>query len=193
MTNTETEVPPKGLFLGKLSLPVDRLMAGAVAGLAARIVDLLGLDESFRLGLGTLLMIGSVDRVEYLVHGRDGKETRLHKRLFGIAAEGMKVRELATTYQPKGSVINHYYALDRTPRRVFAPSRHHDMMRRIYDRLHLPREFATPAEPGSEVSACSLIDMDQIRVYGDQAWELLSYVRQEQEKERLRDGAPQWQ
>lgn len=90
--------------------------------------------------------------------------------MFGIAAAGMKVRELATTTQPKGSVINHYFALNHSPRKVFAPTRHQEMMQSIYSQMKLPREFMPPAitatattdtNQNTATSACSLIELPE--------------------------------
>jgi hypothetical protein len=41
----------------------------------------------------------------------------------GIAAEGMQAKELATTRQEKGSVMNHYYAFDRSGKTVYVTPR----------------------------------------------------------------------
>jgi len=58
-----------------------------------------------------------------------------------IAASGMQARQLATSNQEKGSVVNHYYAFDRSSRRVYVPSHHQDMAAQIYAWLELPRQF----------------------------------------------------
>nr|WP_320114944.1 ATP-binding protein [uncultured Desulfuromonas sp.] len=63
---------------------------------------------------------------------------------FAIAAAGMQARELSTSVQEKGSVINHYFAFNRTVKQVFCPPRHLDIMRCIYQWLELPREFSQP-------------------------------------------------
>ncbi|MGE4421428.1 MAG: GNAT family N-acetyltransferase [Pseudodesulfovibrio sp.] len=64
--------------------------------------------------------------------------------MLGIAASGMRAKELATSRQEKGSVVNHYYPLDRTPETVFLPERHRAMARDIYGWMDLPRDFGEP-------------------------------------------------
>ncbi len=74
----------------------------------------------------------------------------------GIAAAGLQARQLATSTQEKGSVVNHYYAFDRSPRTVFVPAHHQDMVNDIYGWLELPRLFEpgdpTPAKGPSSIS-----------------------------------------
>jgi len=62
----------------------------------------------------------------------------------GIAASGMQAKELGTSKQEKGSVINHYFAFDRSPGTIHVPPRHQAMVAEIYQWLELPREFGTP-------------------------------------------------
>lgn len=74
--------------------------------------------------------------------------------MLGIAAAGMQTKELRTTRQEKGSVINHYYPFDRSPETVFLPARHQAMAGYIYRWLDMPREFGaereeSPAGPSS--------------------------------------------
>jgi anti-sigma regulatory factor (Ser/Thr protein kinase)/RimJ/RimL family protein N-acetyltransferase len=64
--------------------------------------------------------------------------------MLGIAASGMRAKELATSRQEKGSVVNHYYPLDRTPATVYLPGRHRAMAREIYGWMELPRTFGEP-------------------------------------------------
>ncbi|BCS89065.1 ATP-binding protein [Pseudodesulfovibrio sediminis] len=64
--------------------------------------------------------------------------------MLGIAASGMQAKELATSKQEKGSVVNHYYAIDHSPRTIFTPPRHQEMIGNIYQWLEIPREFGAP-------------------------------------------------
>ena len=66
--------------------------------------------------------------------------------MLGIAASGMQAKELATSRQDKGSVVNHYYPLDRTPATVYLPERHREMAAEIYGWMDLPRTFGAPAD-----------------------------------------------
>ncbi|WDP91484.1 MAG: GNAT family N-acetyltransferase [Desulfobacter sp.] len=82
--------------------------------------------------------------------------------LFGIVAEGMQARQLETSNQEKGSVINHYYAFDRSQRTVYIPPRHQDMVFQIYKWLELPREFkAGDMKPASGLSNVSILPMPE--------------------------------
>ena len=74
--------------------------------------------------------------------------------LIGIAASGMQAKELRTTVQEKGTVVNHYYAFDRSPHKVFIPPQHRQIVEKIYSWLELPREFfpAADSEPDGESS-----------------------------------------
>lgn len=82
--------------------------------------------------------------------------------MLGIAASGMRAKELATSRQEKGSVVNHYYPLDRTPATVYLPERHRAMARDIYGWMDLPREFGepdgAPLSGGAEVNVFPLPD-----------------------------------
>lgn len=82
--------------------------------------------------------------------------------LMGIAASGMQVKELATSKQEKGSVVNHYFAIDRSPATIFPPSRHQAIIEEIYQWLEVPRTFAMPSpklpEGDSSVSIFPLPD-----------------------------------
>lgn len=64
--------------------------------------------------------------------------------LIGIAASGMQTKELATTKQEKGSVVNHYKAFDYSPMTIYSLPRHQEMTAEIYDWIELPREFGEP-------------------------------------------------
>ena len=64
--------------------------------------------------------------------------------MLGIAASGMRVKELATSRQEKGSVVNHYFPFDRSPATVYLPRHHRDMARDIYGWMDLPRELGEP-------------------------------------------------
>ncbi|BBD09160.1 ATP-binding protein [Desulfovibrio ferrophilus] len=64
--------------------------------------------------------------------------------MLAITASGMHAKELATSVQPKGSVVNHYRAFDRSPATVYVPERHRTMVSNIYGWLELPREIGTP-------------------------------------------------
>lgn len=77
--------------------------------------------------------------------------------MLGIAASGMRARELATSRQEKGSVVNHYFAFDRTPETLFIPQRHQGMVEDIYRWLEVPRDFGAPSTaPVSGPSSVSL-------------------------------------
>ncbi|WP_264981227.1 GNAT family N-acetyltransferase [Pseudodesulfovibrio portus] len=77
--------------------------------------------------------------------------------MLGIAASGMQAKELATSRQEKGSVVNHYFAFDRTPETIFIPERHEAMAREIYGWLDVPREFGPlRTAPASGVSSVRL-------------------------------------
>jgi anti-sigma regulatory factor (Ser/Thr protein kinase) len=82
--------------------------------------------------------------------------------MLGIAASGMQARELATSKQEKGSVMNHYFAIDRLPKTIFIPERHRAMADDIYRWMEVPREFGAyenqPPEGESSVSVFSLPD-----------------------------------
>ncbi|XXJ17972.1 GNAT family N-acetyltransferase [Desulfovibrio caledoniensis] len=82
--------------------------------------------------------------------------------MLGIAASGMRVKELATSRQEKGSVVNHYFPFDRSPAVVYLPERHKAMARDIYGWMDLPREFGEPddgPQPGeSKVDVFPLPD-----------------------------------
>lgn len=64
-----------------------------------------------------------------------------------FAPRGLRVKELATDVQPKGSVINHYFALDRSEATLYPPANHREMVREIYEWLQLPRALAEAAAP----------------------------------------------
>ena len=77
--------------------------------------------------------------------------------MLGIAASGMQARELATSRQEKGSVVNHYFAFDRTPETIFIPRCHRAMVEEIYRWLAVPRDFGAPrTAPVSGPSSVSL-------------------------------------
>jgi anti-sigma regulatory factor (Ser/Thr protein kinase) len=82
--------------------------------------------------------------------------------MLGIAASGMQAKELATSRQEKGSVMNHYFAIDRSPETVYFPERHQAMIAEIYRWLEVPRTFGEPApvdpERASAVSVFPLPD-----------------------------------
>ena len=78
----------------------------------------------------------------------------------GIAASGMQAKDLATSRQEKGSVVNHYFAFDRSPKTVYVPPRHHDMVAEIYGWLELPREFGEAETPRlTDESALSIFPL----------------------------------
>lgn len=62
----------------------------------------------------------------------------------GITAAGMQVKELPTTKQEKGSVVNHYFAFDRSGKTIYVSPHHQQMITEIYGWLELPREFGNP-------------------------------------------------
>ena len=74
--------------------------------------------------------------------------------MFAIAAAGMNAKKLTTVKQEKGSVVNHYYALDKSSHTVYIPTQHKNMIGKIYNWLDLPREFAPTdfSEPEDESS-----------------------------------------
>ncbi len=80
--------------------------------------------------------------------------------LLGIAAAGMRLKDMPTERQEKGSVLNHYRAFDRSAATIYAPPRHRAMMAEIYEWLELPRTFAEAGEGAlageSSVSASAL-------------------------------------
>jgi len=61
--------------------------------------------------------------------------------LMGIAAQGMQVKDVPTMKQEKGSVMNHYYAFDRTEKTIYPPLRHKEIISEIYEWLNLPRNY----------------------------------------------------
>lgn len=65
--------------------------------------------------------------------------------LMGIAAAGMRPKELATANQEKGTTLNHYFPFDRSPAIVHIPERHREMVREIYQWMDMPRIFGEPA------------------------------------------------
>ncbi|WP_319582702.1 ATP-binding protein [uncultured Pseudodesulfovibrio sp.] len=82
--------------------------------------------------------------------------------MLGIAASGMRVKELATSRQEKGSVVNHYFPFDRSPATVYLPERHRDMAREIYGWMNLPRELAEPDDaPLSGVSTVNVFPLPE--------------------------------
>lgn len=82
--------------------------------------------------------------------------------MLGIAASGMQAKELATSRQEKGSVVNHYFAIDRSPETVYCPERHKAMVADIYGWMEVPRAFGEPGpvdpEKASAVSVFPLPD-----------------------------------
>lgn len=80
--------------------------------------------------------------------------------MLAIAAQGMHVKELATTTQPKGSVVNHYLPYDRSPDTVHLPRRHQAMAAEIYSWMEMPRTFAESLpRPGAGESDVQLIPL----------------------------------
>jgi anti-sigma regulatory factor (Ser/Thr protein kinase) len=67
-----------------------------------------------------------------------------------IAAEGMRVKELKTTIQRKGTVVNHYFPFKKDPMTVYPPKEHEGIIREIYDRMQLVRTFEHVEEPKIE-------------------------------------------
>nr|WP_321260039.1 GNAT family N-acetyltransferase [uncultured Pseudodesulfovibrio sp.] len=84
----------------------------------------------------------------------------------GIAASGMQAKELATSKQNKGSVINHYFALDRSPKTIYVPPRHTNMVAEIYSWLEIPREIEHgQTQPPSGESSISIFPLpDELNV-----------------------------
>ena len=77
--------------------------------------------------------------------------------MLGIAASGMQAKEMVTSRQEKGSVVNHYFAFDRSPETLFLPSHHRAMVEEIYRWLDVPRDFGIPeTKPSSGESSVSL-------------------------------------
>jgi anti-sigma regulatory factor (Ser/Thr protein kinase) len=80
--------------------------------------------------------------------------------MLGIAASGMQVKELATSKQEKGSVVNHYFPFDRSSATVYLPERHRPMARDIYGWMDLPRDLGerddSPLSGASEVNVFPL-------------------------------------
>ncbi len=80
--------------------------------------------------------------------------------MLGIAAFDMQAKKLKTTHQRKGSTVNHFYALDRSSKKIFIPSRHMSMVQKIYGWLQLPREYGKPLEAIPEAkSLVEIIDL----------------------------------
>lgn len=75
----------------------------------------------------------------------------------GIAARGMRVKELASSEQSKGTVVNHYHVIDRTPATLFPPENHREIVGEIYGWLGLPREFAQSS--GEQARGESAVDV----------------------------------
>jgi len=86
--------------------------------------------------------------------------------MLGIAASGMQVKDLATSRQEKGSVVNHYFPFDRTPATVYLPERHRPMARDIYGWMDLPRELGeSDGEPLSGDSSVNVFPLpDELNV-----------------------------
>lgn len=86
--------------------------------------------------------------------------------MLGIAASGMQAKELATSKQEKGSVVNHYYAIDRTRETIFIPPHHQEMVADIYGWMEVPRDFGVPdMEPPTGTSSISLFPLpDELNV-----------------------------
>jgi len=108
--------------------------------------------------------------------------------MLGIAASGMQAKELATSKQEKGSVVNHYFAIDRSPATVYFPERHKAMVADIYSWMEVPRTFGEPglADP-AKASAVSVFPLpDELNVAfvvvhsigGDTAREVAEGLRQ---------------
>ena len=84
----------------------------------------------------------------------------------GIAATGMQAKELRTTVQEKGTVVNHYYVFDHSTHRIYIPKQHQQMVEKIYSWLELTREFA-PAKlvkPTGESSTICVPLPDELNV-----------------------------
>ena len=77
--------------------------------------------------------------------------------MLGIAASGMRVKELATSRQDKGSVVNHYFPFDRSTAEVYLPQRHRAMAGDIYGWMGLPRTFGQPDD--APLSGTSEVDV----------------------------------
>ncbi|MBC17434.1 MAG: hypothetical protein CL942_14345 [Desulfovibrio sp.] len=86
--------------------------------------------------------------------------------MLGIAASGMQAKELATSKQEKGSVMNHYFAFDRSPDTVYIPAHHQPMVAEIYDWMEVPREFGpVETQPPTGESAISVFPLpDELNV-----------------------------
>ncbi len=85
--------------------------------------------------------------------------------LIGIAASGMQAKELTTTKQEKGTVVNHYRAHDKTPHTIFITRKHHDIASKIYSWLELPRSIKSETtEPQGESSVITIPLPDELNV-----------------------------
>ncbi len=85
--------------------------------------------------------------------------------LIGIAASGMQAKELTTTKQEKGTVVNHYRAHDKSPHTVFIPQKHHGIVSSVYNWLELPRTLNSESEqPEGESSAITIPLPDELNV-----------------------------
>ena len=86
--------------------------------------------------------------------------------MLGIAATGMQAKELTTTQQKKGSIINHYLPFDKTSHKIYIPDHHKKMLQKIYDWMDLPREFLAPEiqEPTGESSIVTFPLPDELNV-----------------------------
>lgn len=61
--------------------------------------------------------------------------------MLGIAAKGMQAKDLATTVQEKGSVVNHYLPFDKSSHILYLPAQHREMIADIYSWMDMPREY----------------------------------------------------
>ncbi len=66
--------------------------------------------------------------------------------MLAIAATGMEAKELTTTKQEKGTIVNHYYAFDRSIGTIYPPLHHKDMITKIYKWLKVPRNIEESAD-----------------------------------------------
>jgi hypothetical protein len=61
--------------------------------------------------------------------------------LFAIASGSILPVDMPATSSRKISTIVHYYVIDRSPAKIYVPSRHAEMIAEIYQWLSLPRDF----------------------------------------------------
>ncbi|MCK5687485.1 ATP-binding protein [bacterium] len=82
--------------------------------------------------------------------------------MLGIAASGMQVKELKTSKQDKGSIVNHYIPFDFSQETIYVTDHHREMAEKIYSWMELPRTFGVadmePPAGDSNISMFTLPD-----------------------------------